>query len=912
MKKISFVLFLMFLFVGFSNAQKNQRAALEQYSQISYKIVINGDAISSVRNNSIIPNVKSILGRQTPPQYTSPLYNTTFIFTGCTTIYDLVSNATPQNIIQDPGNPNRIHIVCMYSPQGDPSPSFPGRRSKYYYSTNTGSVFYFLSDAPYARSGYPIITLAPNGNALIGNHNTNVTTVNSVHFYYDAAPGLGSFTELFPTQYMDYIWPRVAFTNSLTNTNKFISVQTPNGRDSCFLLACTSLSPSPGTFSAWNFINSDQAETYSIARGSDGRIGIVYKANEALTPADYGDVFFIESTNHGVSFSSPLKIYNANISPVGDSVGSLRGIQLVYQGSISKVAFEVSKQTTAGSYFPNGGANHIRFWSSSLPGSDPNRSIKIADTSNVGYHPYVSTGTAADVFTCICRPTIGVSADGTGLFVAFMVPSDYVGGYPDTVSFMDVWIMYSTNSGSNWIAPVKINPVSPIRDWTFPCISPANDNNSNNYYANILVLSDSIPGSFVNHSGNSQSLARYMLARVELPKNPLPPTAPTLIYPVNGTTGVPQPITFDWSDVPGATSYRLQIALNSTFTTLVVDVTSGVSEYTLFSGALNSATTYYWRVNASGPGGTGQYSAIWSFTTGTGNPPPAPILLSPPNGATCVSLTPMLDWQNATGATSYRVQVSISPTFETTVINVSGLPASQYTVNANVLTYNTQYYWRVNASNQYGTSPWSNTLNFTTTPPAPPPPVLIAPPNGATNMPLTPMLYWSSSSGAMSYSVQLSMSSSFTSIVYDTIITTTQILIPPGRLINLTVYYWRVLAINSCGALGAWSAVWVFVTNPTGINTYSAEIPTEYKLHNNFPNPFNPATKIRFDLPKVSDTKLIIYNILGKELATLINEKLPPGKFEIEWNASSLPSGIYFYKLETENFVDVKKLVLIK
>jgi hypothetical protein len=102
------------------------------------------------------------------------------------------------------------------------------------------------------------------------------------------------------------------------------------------------------------------------------------------------------------------------------------------------------------------------------------------------------------------------------------------------------------------------------------------------------------------------------------------------------------------------------------------------------------------------------------------------------------------------------------------------------------------------------------------------------------------------------------------------------------------------------------------IPRTNGIAGIGSEIPHEYKMYQNYPNPFNPTTKIRFDLPKTSNTKLIIFDILGKEVATLVNQNLSPGKYEVEWNASSLGSGIYFYRLSTENFSAVKKLVLIK
>lgn len=91
-----------------------------------------------------------------------------------------------------------------------------------------------------------------------------------------------------------------------------------------------------------------------------------------------------------------------------------------------------------------------------------------------------------------------------------------------------------------------------------------------------------------------------------------------------------------------------------------------------------------------------------------------------------------------------------------------------------------------------------------------------------------------------------------------------------------------------------------------------SEIPYSFSLHQNYPNPFNPSTKIKFEIPKGSLVKLKIYDILGREVAELVNEKLNPGTYEYEWNGINLPSGVYFYKLQSENFVETKRMVLVK
>ena len=89
-------------------------------------------------------------------------------------------------------------------------------------------------------------------------------------------------------------------------------------------------------------------------------------------------------------------------------------------------------------------------------------------------------------------------------------------------------------------------------------------------------------------------------------------------------------------------------------------------------------------------------------------------------------------------------------------------------------------------------------------------------------------------------------------------------------------------------------------------------IPESFKLYQNYPNPFNPTTNIRFEIPQQSLVKLIVYNILGREIATLVNEKLSAGSYETDWNGTGYPSGVYFYKIIANDFVNVKKMVLIK
>ncbi len=96
------------------------------------------------------------------------------------------------------------------------------------------------------------------------------------------------------------------------------------------------------------------------------------------------------------------------------------------------------------------------------------------------------------------------------------------------------------------------------------------------------------------------------------------------------------------------------------------------------------------------------------------------------------------------------------------------------------------------------------------------------------------------------------------------------------------------------------------------VNFIGSEIPITYELSNNFPNPFNPSTTIRYQIPQDGIVTLKIYDILGREVATLVNEEKVAGKYEVNFNASSLASGVYIYKIQSGSFVNSKKMILLK
>ena len=127
------------------------------------------------------------------------------------------------------------------------------------------------------------------------------------------------------------------------------------------------------------------------------------------------------------------------------------------------------------------------------------------------------------------------------------------------------------------------------------------------------------------------------------------------------------------------------------------------------------------------------------------------------------------------------------------------------------------------------------------------------------------------------------------------------------KRIGSTVYGYAVGFFN-----GAINPVLKITDQIAGIYNISSEIPEAYSLKQNYPNPFNPVTNFEFGISKLGFVSLIVYDVRGKEVAALVNARLSPGTYKYNFDGSNLPSGVYFYKLEADGFVDTKKMYLVK
>lgn len=117
--------------------------------------------------------------------------------------------------------------------------------------------------------------------------------------------------------------------------------------------------------------------------------------------------------------------------------------------------------------------------------------------------------------------------------------------------------------------------------------------------------------------------------------------------------------------------------------------------------------------------------------------------------------------------------------------------------------------------------------------------------------------------------------------------------------------------------LGSGQGVFAYTFLPVGIKNESNTIPDKFALGQNYPNPFNPTTKIQFSIPLLRGARgvsvqLIVYDVLGRELTVPVNEQLKPGSYEVEWDGTNYPGGVYFYRLTANDFTETRKMILLK
>jgi hypothetical protein len=395
---------------------------------------------------------------------------------------------------------------------------------------------------------------------------------------------------------------------------------------------------------------------------------------------------------------------------------------------------------------------------------------------------------------------------------------------------------------------------------------------------------------------------------VSLSSFTLSPLPPTLVSPANNTGSLADSgITVTWSSTAGSaavSSYAVQVSTDAAFASTVASF-GGLTATSQLLPTLSSGTLYYWRANATGTGGAGNWSAAWNFSTITsfGAPP----LAIPVNGAANQPVSVNLNWIGVTGAVSYTLQVSTVPGFTNTVFSQGGISGTTQNVKlANAVTY----YWQANAFNGTVTTAWSGVWSFSTTVAVP---ALSMPTNGALAQPAALTLAWGTVAGATSYGVMVSANSGFTTTLFGQTGLTSPTVAVSG-LSNAQVYYWSVNAANAGGA-GAWSTAWSFttvmavagvpqlvspasgnagLTIPVGLSWQSAVGATTYELEVGTSGNFGAGSTV-FDQTGITGTADSLSGLLAAHTyywqVRAINNA-GPGMWSQVWNFITYGSGI--------------------
>lgn len=171
-------------------------------------------------------------------------------------------------------------------------------------------------------------------------------------------------------------------------------------------------------------------------------------------------------------------------------------------------------------------------------------------------------------------------------------------------------------------------------------------------------------------------------------------------------------------------------------------------------------------------------------------------------------------------------------------------------------------------------------------------------------------LTWLSLADANQYHIQISTTDDFSSLITnDSSLVNSEFVFSEAENGS---YFWRVRAKNDHG-IGKWSTSWEFsIGTATSNEEIIIEVPASSRLDQNYPNPFNPATRITFELGETSYMTLKVFNLIGQEVSVLKRGRLTAGVHSVSFDASTLPSGVYLYRLETSNYSETKRMILIK
>ena len=391
--------------------------------------------------------------------------------------------------------------------------------------------------------------------------------------------------------------------------------------------------------------------------------------------------------------------------------------------------------------------------------------------------------------------------------------------------------------------------------------------------------------------------------------------APTLASPLNGATGVSTSPTLSWNPSTGATSYRLQVSTGSSFLSTVIDQ-SNITETSYNFSGLAGLTLYYWRVNASNGTTTTSFSAARNFTTQQiSNLTSLALRYFDPSGAQknfIVGKSPV-DSGFVFGTNVYADQskatAMVLPTGLTEAL-VSQIKVWFGYKRAGLTnqTYRIQIYDGTGVSGPVGEPLYSQEFLMTD--------ILADAVLSTSEQPTVHTLAQQVTVGhqffiAVDFGIYGSSDYGDLGIV-STVLQGFRVEEEWEKWNNGT---WHNVSDAWEGGTNGWFD-WVEATvlfgGSSGVAPSPVDVASKFHLEQNYPNPFNPSTNFSFDLPSRSFVSLKVFDLLGREIATLLSEQLSAGNHTYQWNPKNIPSGVYLYRLQSGAHSETRKLVLLK
>ncbi|MBW7873455.1 MAG: DUF4082 domain-containing protein [Ignavibacteria bacterium] len=414
-------------------------------------------------------------------------------------------------------------------------------------------------------------------------------------------------------------------------------------------------------------------------------------------------------------------------------------------------------------------------------------------------------------------------------------------------------------------------------------------------------------GNFPNEHFNASNNFRDVVAE----EAPVPQIG--LSWPVGGTQIYSNSQTFLWYlNFPWGEALTYELHLSDDPTMAVYDTYNAGDQLQYTINNLEDGKTYYWRVRAKDShGNVLTTTGTESFKTPAIAGIPEAVPSWPIGDNTVYTTDQRLSWymNGPSAGLKYKLKYADNPGWNNAVV-VDNITETGY--NLTGLDLGASYYWKVKAFDDNSESDWSEVASFVVwsgswvVVPRPG-----SPAQGVYISSSAPTLTWflpTAGNAVTGYEVQWSNNPNFTNATSQQITSTNFAL---GNLNAYNTVYWRVRSKNDNGDYSDYSATASFV--PTSPNSISEpEVPTTFELSQNYPNPFNPSTVISFSVPKEAFVTLKVYDITGTLVKTLVSENKVIGFYNVTFDASSLVSGVYFYRLEAGDVAISKKMMLLK